>query len=66
MQVRPVSRRRVSLCLMPRIAFEHLPDEARLWIFSAERPLSEVEQAQLLTIVDRFIDQSRHLYAMLN
>ena len=42
---------------MPRIAFEHLPDEARLWIFSAARPLSEVEQAQLLTIVDRFIDQ---------
>ncbi len=42
---------------MPRIEFDQLPDDARLWIFSAERPLSEAEQAELLTVVDHFIDQ---------
>ncbi|MGE3509501.1 MAG: hypothetical protein AB7N65_11520 [Vicinamibacterales bacterium] len=44
---------------MPRIDFDHLPDDAQLWIFSAARALSEAEQAQLLTVVDRFIDQWR-------
>ena len=42
---------------MPRVTFDQLPDDARLWIFPAERPLSEAEQAQLLTEVDRFIGQ---------
>jgi hypothetical protein len=42
---------------MPRVGFDQLPDDARLWIFPAERPLSESEQAQLLAVVDRFIDQ---------
>lgn len=42
---------------MPRVEFDQLPDDARLWIFSAARPLNESEQGQLLAIVDRFIDQ---------
>ena len=42
---------------MPQVDFDQLPDDARLGIFPAERSLSEAEQAQLLTEVDRFIDQ---------
>ena len=42
---------------MPRVNFDQLPDDARLWIFPAARCLSEAEQAQLLMVVDRFIDQ---------
>ena len=42
---------------MPRVDFDQLPDDARLWIFTAERSLSDTEQAQLLTEVDRFIGQ---------
>jgi hypothetical protein len=42
---------------MPRVDFDQLPDDARIWIFPAERPLNESEQAQLLAVVDRFIDQ---------
>jgi hypothetical protein len=42
---------------MPRVDFDQLPDDARLWIFPAERSLSEAEQAQLSTAVDRFIGQ---------
>lgn len=42
---------------MPRVEFAQLPDDARLWIFSAERELNAAEQAQLLTVVDQFIDQ---------
>ncbi len=42
---------------MPRVDFDQLPDDARLWIFPADRALSEAEQARLLTEVDRFIGQ---------
>jgi hypothetical protein len=42
---------------MPRVDFDQLPDDARLWIFPAERALSEAEQARLLEEVDRFIAQ---------
>ena len=42
---------------MPRVDFDQLPDDARLWIFTAERSLSDAEQAQLLREVDRFISQ---------
>jgi len=44
---------------MPRVEFDQLPNDARVWIFPAERPLNETEQGQLLTIVDQFIDQWR-------
>ena len=40
---------------MPRVDFDQLPDDARLWIFIAERSLSDAEQAQLLREVDRFL-----------
>ena len=42
---------------MPRITFERLPEDARLWIFSAERELSDSERARLLQEVDGFIDR---------
>ena len=42
---------------MPRVDVAHLPSEARVWIFAAERSLTEPEQVQLLSEVDRFIDQ---------
>ena len=42
---------------MPRVDFDQLPDDARLWIFPAERALSEDEQTRLLEEVDRFIAQ---------
>ena len=42
---------------MPRIEFPQLPEDARVWIFSAERPLDRDEQARLMADVDAFIDQ---------
>ena len=42
---------------MPRIAFDELPADARVWIFSAARELTETEQARLLAEVDAFINQ---------
>ncbi|MXY24304.1 MAG: ABC transporter ATPase [Acidobacteria bacterium] len=42
---------------MPRIEFDELPGDARVWIFSAARKLTEPEQARLLAEVDAFINQ---------
>lgn len=42
---------------MPRVDFEQLPAEARVWIFSAERALTPDEQTQLLAEVDTFLAQ---------
>ena len=42
---------------MPRIAFDQLPPDARLWIFAAERLLTADEQTQVLGAVDGFIEQ---------
>ena len=42
---------------MPRVGFDRLPDDGRLWIFAAERELSPAEQARLLAEVDQFIAQ---------
>ncbi len=42
---------------MPRIDFDRLPDDARLWIFAADRDLTAVEQDRLLAEVDAFISQ---------
>jgi hypothetical protein len=41
---------------MPRTSFDALPANARLWIFAAERPLSEQEREHLLSTVDGFLD----------
>ena len=42
---------------MPRIPFDQLPPDARLWIFAAERPLSAAESARVLEETDSFINQ---------
>jgi hypothetical protein len=41
---------------MPRVAFDALPDHARLWVFAAERPLTSHEREALLSDVDAFLD----------
>ena len=40
---------------MPQVTFDELPEDARVWIFSAERALSAGEQGRLLAQVDGFI-----------
>jgi hypothetical protein len=42
---------------MPRISFDQLPSDARLWIFAAERPLAPDESGRVLDETDAFIDQ---------
>jgi hypothetical protein len=42
---------------MPRIPFDQLPPDARLWIFAAERPLSAAESSRVLGEADTFINQ---------
>ena len=42
---------------MPRIRFDQLPSDARLWIFAAERPLTPAESARVLEETDAFISQ---------
>ena len=42
---------------MPRIPFDQLPSDARLWIFAAERPLSSSESARVLEETDSFISE---------
>ncbi len=42
---------------MPRVEFEQLPSDARVWIFSAERALTQDEQARLLQVVDAFLSE---------
>jgi hypothetical protein len=40
---------------MPQVPFHSLPDDARLWVFAADRPLDDAEQAEVLAAVDRFL-----------
>ena len=42
---------------MPRIPFDELPPDARLWIFAAERPLTALESSRVLEETDAFINQ---------
>ena len=42
---------------MPRVSFDALPPDARLWIFASERPLSSTERVRVLDEVDAFIEQ---------
>ena len=42
---------------MPAVPFEQLPDDARLWVFAATRPLSDAEQERLLAHTDGFLNQ---------
>lgn len=41
---------------MPRTDFPALPDDARLWVFAADAPLTDSAAAVLLAEVDRFLD----------
>ena len=40
---------------MPAVPFHQLPDDARLWVFDAARPLDDAQQAELLAHVDDFL-----------
>jgi hypothetical protein len=40
---------------MPQVPFDRLPDDARLWVFAADRPLDAREQEALLAHVDAFL-----------
>ena len=42
---------------MPRIAFDELPEDARVWIFATARKLSGPERTRLLSEVDAFLEQ---------
>jgi len=42
---------------MPRIPFDQLPSDARLWIFAAERPLAAEESRRVVAETDGFIEQ---------
>jgi hypothetical protein len=42
---------------MPLVQFESLPDNARAWVFGADRTLSESAADVLLREVDRFLSQ---------
>jgi len=42
---------------MPSVSFDQLPPDARLWIFAAERRLSDTEITRVLGEVDAFIGQ---------
>jgi hypothetical protein len=42
---------------VPKIAFDELPADARVWVFPASRPLSDDERRRVLAETDAFIDQ---------
>jgi hypothetical protein len=42
---------------MPRVDFENLPADARVWVFASDRPLGRDEARVLLDEVDRFLEQ---------
>jgi hypothetical protein len=41
---------------MPRVPFESLPDDARLWIFALQQELDPGEEEVLLSTVESFLD----------
>jgi hypothetical protein len=40
---------------MPKVVFDTLPDDARVWIFASDRPLGDDEATTLLAEVDNFL-----------
>ena len=42
---------------MPRTTFASLPDDARVWVFASDRPVTGTAAGRLLADVDRFLDQ---------
>ena len=43
--------------IMPRVPFETLPDDARVWVFGCESALAAPGSDRLLNAVDEFLDQ---------
>jgi hypothetical protein len=44
---------------MPLVSFAVLPESARVWVFAADRPLSDAQAALLLGEVDRYLEAWR-------
>ena len=42
---------------MPIVPFDSLPDDARVWVFGAERPLDAAAEKRLLAVVDTCLAQ---------
>lgn len=42
---------------MPIVAFESLPDDARVWVFASDQPLSGAVADTLLASVDQFLSE---------
>ena len=42
---------------MPIVPFDSLPDDARTWVFGADRPLDTAAVSRLLTLVDNYLTQ---------
>ncbi len=42
---------------MPRVSFEQLPDDARLWVFGAAEPVMGSAASAMLSAVDAALDQ---------
>jgi hypothetical protein len=40
---------------MPTVSFDQLPDDARVWVFASDRPLTGAHAERLLTTVDGFL-----------
>jgi hypothetical protein len=40
---------------MPQVAFESLPDDARLWVFASSDSLDDAQRDRLLASVDQFL-----------
>ena len=40
---------------MPRVPFDELPGHGRLWVFPANRTLTDVEARACLEVVDEFL-----------
>jgi hypothetical protein len=42
---------------MPIVPFDSLPDDARVWVFGAERPLTPAESTRLLGVTDAHLER---------
>lgn len=42
---------------MPIVPFDSLPDDARVWVFGAERPLTPAESARLRGVTDAHLER---------
>lgn len=42
---------------MPAVPFDHVPDDARVWVFATPRPLESTDAGALLERVDGFLER---------